>query len=32
MREHVSEDRLLRSLSFFDVIKQGLLSLFRKNR
>ena len=32
MREHVPEDKLLRSLSFFDVIKQGVLSLFRKKR
>ena len=32
MREHVPEDKLLRSLSFFDVIKRGVLSLFRKNR
>lgn len=32
MREHVPEDRLLRSLSFLDVIKQGVLSLFRKKR
>lgn len=32
MREHVPDDRLLRSLSFFDVIKQGVLSLFRKKR
>ena len=32
MREHVSEEKLLRSLSFFDVIKRGVLSLFRKNR
>lgn len=32
MRAHVSEDKLLRSLSFFDVIKRGVLSLFGKNR
>lgn len=32
MREHVPEEKLLRSLSFFDVIKRGVLSLFRKNR
>lgn len=32
MRGHVPEDKLLRSLSFFDVIKQGVLSLFRKKR
>ena len=32
MREHVPEDRLLRSLNFFEVIKQGVLSLFRKKR
>lgn len=32
MREHVSEGKLLRSLSFFDVIKRGVLSLFGKNR
>jgi len=32
MREHVPADRLLRSLSFFDVITSGVLSLFGKNR
>ena len=32
MREHVPEEKLLRSLSFFDVIKRGVLSLLRKNR
>ena len=32
MREHVPEDKLLRSLNFFEVIKRGVLSLFRKKR
>lgn len=31
MQEHVPADRMLRSLSFFDVIKRGVLSLFGKN-
>ncbi len=30
VREHVPEDKILRSLSFFEVIKRGLMSLFGK--
>lgn len=30
MRAYIPEDRLVRSLSFFDVVKRGFLSLFKR--
>lgn len=30
MRAHIPEDHLVRSLSFFDVVKRGFLSLFKR--